>query len=277
MRRADCEVIDRFAMAFTAVTDTAFSIAMPYNSSFVVTLSAAGRITSVNNFTEQKTWFLNRISDGTATATLISSSGDNQFTPYISTGLVSIVASGHVSLDARYQVAAKVVGIGSTSTGIPSVPTYLRADSTSPGTIANMVDHQSTHTATVELSSANLLALTTPITLVAAQGADTLIEFVSALLIHDAGTAYAEPSAPDDMVIQYNTTGSDVSASIDATGFLTTTTDEIRLVPSNLALTFDLLTEKNKALEIINTGSNYTTGTGTMTVKVTYRVHTLGL
>jgi hypothetical protein len=276
IRRANVEIIDNFNMTFTAVTDTAFSLDMPYNSSFTVTLSAAGLITGVANYTEEKTWFFRRVGDGTATVSLIAGFGDDKFVPYISTGLVSIVALGHVSLSSRYRVAVKIVGSGSTSTGANSNPTYTRDDATSPGTIANVVDHQSTHTATVELSSANLLALTTPITLVAAQGADTVIEFVSALLIHDAGTAYVEPSAPDDMVIQYDT-GTDASASIDATGFLTVTSDEIRLVPSTLALSVDLVPEKNKAIEIINTGSDYTTGTGTMTVKVTYRVHTLGL
>ncbi len=134
-----------------------------------------------------------------------------------------------------------------------------------------------TITNTVELSSTNIKALSgTPITLVAAQGADTVIEFVSAVLIHDAGTAYVEPSAPDDMVIEYDT-GTDVSGSIDATGFLTVTDDEIRIVPTTLALTVDLVPEKNAAIRLLNTGTNYTTGTGTMSVKTTYRVHTLGL
>ena len=134
-----------------------------------------------------------------------------------------------------------------------------------------------TLTAKVELTSTNIKALVgTPITLVAAQGADTVIEFVSAVMIHDAGTAYVEPSAPDDMVIEYDT-GTDVSGSIDATGFLTVTSDEIRSVPTTLALTVDLVPEKNAALRLLNTGGDYTTGTGTMTLQITYRVHTLGL
>jgi len=135
-----------------------------------------------------------------------------------------------------------------------------------------------TYTATVELTAANILDLAdTPITLVAAQGADTVIEFVSAVLIHDAGTAYAEPSAPDDLVIQYATSGTDVSAEIDSTGFLDQVTDEVRLILPAWTATTDLVPDKNHALQLFNTGADLTTGDGTMTVKITYRVHTLGL
>ncbi|HEB27430.1 MAG TPA: hypothetical protein ENI05_06600, partial [Porticoccus sp.] len=116
-----------------------------------------------------------------------------------------------------------------------------------------------TITNTVELSSTDIKALAgTPIKLVIAQGADTVIEFVSALLIYDAAVAYVEPSAPDDMVIEYDT-GTDLSASIDATGFVTVTDDEMRLIPSTLALTTDLVPEKNAAIQLLNTGTDYTT------------------
>lgn len=137
-----------------------------------------------------------------------------------------------------------------------------------------------TYTATIELSSANILDLAdTPITLVAAPGTDKVLEFVSAVLIHDAGTAYVEPSAPDDLVIEYSG-GQDVTAAIDSTGFLTVTDDEARLVPFDVSvcpITTDLVAIKNTAFQLFNTGSDLTTGTGTMTIKVTYRVHTLGL
>jgi len=132
-------------------------------------------------------------------------------------------------------------------------------------------------TRSVEISSDEIKALAaSPKTLIAAQGADTVIEFISAVLIHNAGTAYVEPSAPDDMVIEY-ATGTDLSASIDATGFLTVTDDEARIVPSTLALTTDVVAEKNQLVRLLNTGGEYTTGTGTMTVRITYRIHDLGL
>ncbi len=78
------------------------------------------------------------------------------------------------------------------------------------------------------------------------------------------------------MVIEYED-GDNVSQEIDATGFLTVTDDEIRRV-DNLATadpsTVDFADNKNDAIRLINTGSNYTTGTGTMTVIKTYHIKT---
>jgi hypothetical protein len=119
------------------------------------------------------------------------------------------------------------------------------------------------------------LLATTSKTLVAAPGADRVIEFISAVIKVTAGTAYAEPSAPDDMVIEYSG-GQDVTASIDATNFLDQTDDEIRVIPFSvtaMAITTDLEALKNTALQLTNTGGNYTTGTGTMVVRTTYRIH----
>lgn len=182
--------------------------------------------------------------------------------------------------------AAAYNGTGSTAknntgTGDTTIELGHATDTTIARSAAGRItieDAGLTYTDTVELSSADILDLAdTPITLVAGQGADTVIEFVSALLIHDAGTAYVEPSAPDDLVIQYATTGTDVTAAIDSTNFLTVTDDEARLILPTWTATTDLVAEKGNALQLFNTGSDLTTGTGTMTVKVTYRVHTLGL
>jgi hypothetical protein len=136
------------------------------------------------------------------------------------------------------------------------------------------------HTATIELSSAEIKDLnSTPIILVNTPFDDEVIEFVSALLIHDAGTAYVEADAPDDLVIEY-VTGQDITAAIDATGFLTVTDDEVRLIQRDLTAfpeTTDLYDERADKIQIKNTGADYTTGTGTMTIKVTYRIHKMGL
>jgi hypothetical protein len=128
----------------------------------------------------------------------------------------------------------------------------------------------------VRVSSAELLALaTTAKELVPAPGANKVLEFVSAVIKHNAGTAYVEPSAPDEMVIQYSG-GQDVSTEIDATNFLTVTDDEIRQVLANetvLASTVDLEALKNTSLVLFNSGANWTTGTGTLDVRINYRVH----
>lgn len=135
-------------------------------------------------------------------------------------------------------------------------------------------------TDTISISSAEMLALAaTPKELVAAQGTKNLIEFVSATLFYNnVGVAYVEPSAPDDMAIEYDDgTGIAVTATIDATGFITVTNDEIRRVPTNVVLTDDLEAAQGKNLVLINTGGEYTTGNGTLKVSVSYRVISTGL
>ncbi len=142
--------------------------------------------------------------------------------------------------------------------------------------VMNMTGH-----VIVQLSSANILALNgTPIELVPAQGADTLVEFISAILIMDStATAYDGVAAGEDLVIEYED-GDDVSQEIETTGFIDQTTDEIRRVTALATSdpsTDDLTDNKNDALELFLKSDEIATGTGTMTVKVTYTVHTLGL
>ena len=113
-----------------------------------------------------------------------------------------------------------------------------------------------------------------PKELVPAPGADRVIEFISAVIKHNAGVAFAEPSAPDDCIIRYSG-GQAVTADIDATNFLDQTDDEIRVIPFNvtaMAITTDLEGLKNTALQLYNPDGDYTTGTGTLDIRVTYRI-----
>ena len=125
----------------------------------------------------------------------------------------------------------------------------------------------------VHVTSAELLALaTTAKELVPAPGADKVLEFVSAVVKHNAGTAYVEVGAPDEMVIEYSG-GQDVSAEIDVTNFLAVTDDEIRYLASTVAATVDLEALKNTSLVLFNSGTDWTTGTGTVDVRISYRIH----
>jgi len=138
----------------------------------------------------------------------------------------------------------------------------------SSGEVAGQIFEQE-----VRITAAQLKALaTTQITLVTAPGANKVLEFVSAVLWKEAGTAYAEPSAPDDMRVEYSG-GQDVSADIDATNFLDQTVVEMRTIRTNLAATVDMYALRNQALQLINTGGNYTGGDGALIVKTAYRVH----
>lgn len=128
----------------------------------------------------------------------------------------------------------------------------------------------------VAVSSAEILALnTTAKELVPAPGANKVLEFISATIKHIAGAAYVEPDAPDDCYIRYSG-GQQCSADIDSTNFLDQTDDEIRIVPHNLtamAITTDLEALKNTALQLYNPDSNLTTGTGTLDIRISYRIH----
>ena len=106
-----------------------------------------------------------------------------------------------------------------------------------------------------------------------------MIQFLGATLIMNYGSAACvETAAPDDIAIQYNTSGVDVHATWDSTGFIDATADEIAtIVPQPLtgALSADF---ENLALEIENAGTNWTTCAGsTVTVITLYRVLATGL
>jgi len=137
--------------------------------------------------------------------------------------------------------------------------------------------------ALVELDADDIKALNgTPIELVAAQGANTLIEFVSATLIMEYGSeVLAEPAAPDDLAIEYNDgTGTQI-ATWDTTGFITNNADAMEIVNAASvgggASAVPAATNVNKNIALINTGTDYTgnaSGDTTIKVFVTYRVHT---
>lgn len=142
-----------------------------------------------------------------------------------------------------------------------------------------------TTTAISDVQMDNLAA--TPITVVASpSGTDKTIEFISAVFALDwGGTAWTEPSAPDDLVIRYtNGSGAIVSQLLDATGFATATEDTIAfLTPtvsdaagaslSSVAVTEAASTDQ--ALVLHNTGSEWTnSGSSQVVVIVYYRVHT---
>ena len=132
--------------------------------------------------------------------------------------------------------------------------------------------------AQVSITSAEILALrATPKTLVAAPGAGKLLEFVSAVLLLDAtATAYVESSA--NLAVRYeNTTGAKASEDVEATGFIDQTADTMTTARARADAIVAKTGCENKALVLHNLGAGeYTTGTGVMRVKITYRVWTTG-
>lgn len=132
--------------------------------------------------------------------------------------------------------------------------------------------------AEVAVTSPELLALrATPKTLVSAPGAGKVLEFIGAVLLLDAtATAYVESAA--NLSIRYTgTTGAKVSDDIEATGFIDQTADTMTTARPKADAIVAKTGCENQLLCLHNLGAGeYTTGTGTMRVKVSYRVWTTG-
>lgn len=133
-------------------------------------------------------------------------------------------------------------------------------------------------TAVVSMSSGELLALrATPKTLVAAPGAGFLLQFLGAVLLLDAtATAYVESTA--NLAVKYtNGSGAKVSEDIEATGFIDQTADTMTTARPKLDAIIAKSGCENQALVLHQIGAaEYTTGTGTIRAKVSYRVWTTG-
>lgn len=130
----------------------------------------------------------------------------------------------------------------------------------------------------VELTNAEIKALrASPKELVEAPGAGKLIEFVSAVLFMDYGSEVLTEST-DNLAIEYDDgTGEPVCTTIETTGFLTASADQIMIaVPIVLAGTVTALANVNKNLVLINTGDGEIAGNAsadtTMMVQISYRI-----
>lgn len=125
----------------------------------------------------------------------------------------------------------------------------------------------------VNLTSANLLAMyDTPVEVVPAYGAGTVVCFKSAILIYDdQGTDYANGGA---ITINY-ASGAAQSSSLAAT-FLTANGDKVwNLEKLNAANGLTQLV--NTGLVITNASAAFITGTGICRLHIFYTVHNTGL
>lgn len=131
------------------------------------------------------------------------------------------------------------------------------------------------HSDTVEISSALILACyTTPLTLVAAPGANRFLEFVSLTLAYDYGaTAYTKGSM-GSWRVRYHGSGTNRSHSVSPSGFIDQSSDQVRITfPSDEDYTPSL----NTALDLVCTAANPTAGDGVIHAQVIYRVIRTGL
>ena len=133
---------------------------------------------------------------------------------------------------------------------------------------------------TVELTNAQVKDLhDTPVSLVATPGANKFLEFVSAVLILDYGSN-ALTESTDNLVIEYITSGADVTGTIEMTGFIEQTVDQMALVLAAGIATDAASDIVNNGLQLFNPDDDFGGNGGgdtTMTVKIAYRIHADGL
>lgn len=140
------------------------------------------------------------------------------------------------------------------------------------------------YSAIVDITAAEIkLLVGTPKELVAAPGAaGQLIEFISAILVLDYGSeVFAEPTAPDDLAIEYDDGTGQQIITWDTTGFITNNADCIEIVNAASvgggAAAVTTAANVNKNIVLINTGGNYTgnaSNDSAIRLIVTYRIHT---
>jgi len=133
------------------------------------------------------------------------------------------------------------------------------------------------NTAKVSLTAAEIKALrATPFELVPAQGANVLIQFVSAMLVLTAGSEVLSESA-DNLAIEYDDgSAAAVTGAIEMTGFIDQAADTI----TNAIAKADAIDASadivNKNIALVNTGDGEFAGNASddaaLDVYVTYRV-----
>ena len=122
---------------------------------------------------------------------------------------------------------------------------------------------------TVKITSAEILALNgTPKVLVAALGAGRAIEFVSAVLHLDYGTTTY--TANGTLTVRTTTNTSVLSGILAAAELLHSAADKVAVMaPVSTGIGLDL----NDGIELFEPTGECTTGNGTLTVIVGYRIH----
>lgn len=138
----------------------------------------------------------------------------------------------------------------------------------------------SAKTTLVTLTNAQIKALrATPVTLVAAQGAGTIVRFLGATLKLNGATNALTESTYNLAVRYTNTTGAIVSQTIETTGFIDQTAATVTSALPKIDAIATYAAAGNAALVIHNTGGGEIAGNAandaTVTIQVQYDVVTI--
>lgn len=128
----------------------------------------------------------------------------------------------------------------------------------------------------VEITTAQLLALNaTPITVIAAPGANKANIIKSVTAYKPAGTAYAGIATGEDVAIRYTDGSGAIASAIEATGFLDQTTAQVRhAYPQSAVGTVDpeITPVANAVIVAHMTTGEITTGDTSLFLRIRYEV-----
>ena len=177
--------------------------------------------------------------------------------------------------------------LNKTSTGVPVAVAVVAADNPSATVHCRLssgynapLDASILKYAVVAVTNAQIKAMrAAPVTLVAAPGANKVLQFVSAVLALTYGSNVLTESAAN-MAIRYTDgSGVIVSQAIEATGFIDATANTITNALPKIDVIAANSASVNKALVLHNTGAGEYGGNAgadtVMSVKIAYRVHTV--
>lgn len=128
------------------------------------------------------------------------------------------------------------------------------------------------------LTSAQVKALrATPLTIIPAPGAGKMVVVESLTLQLNYGGTNAFTESTANLVLQYTDSGTDITASIETTGFIDQTADTVAIIyPATIATAAAATAVVNEAVELFNTGAGEIAGNAandnTLNVIVAYRV-----
>lgn len=200
--------------------------------------------------------------------------------------LDAINSTTETTLEAAIDIAGDVSGTGLNAVTIGAdkvLESHLKSVNaatdefclTSESTTGDFEWQPCMQTVEVVIPAASVLTLSaTPVTLVAAPGANKMLVFDHAIFFLDYNSsAYAGIGATEDLAIKYaNSSGTQVSSPVETTGFMEQTSDQYRLTSDIYGSTLTVTPQVNQPLVLHMLNGEITTGNSILYVQMFYRI-----